>query len=44
VSATFKTKFKIMIRPIYVYGHTVLRKKATDIKKDGSIDVKELAN
>ena len=33
-----------MIRPIYVYGHTVLRKKATDIKKDGSIDVKELAN
>ena len=33
-----------MIRPIYVYGHTVLRKKATDIKQDGSIDVKELAN
>jgi peptide deformylase len=33
-----------MIRPIYVYGHTVLRKKATDIKKEGSIDVKELAN
>lgn len=33
-----------MVRPIYVYGHAVLRKKATDIKQDGSIDVKELAN
>lgn len=33
-----------MIRPIYVYGHAVLRKKATDIKQDGSVDVKELAN
>lgn len=32
-----------MIRPIYVYGHSVLRKKATDIKNDGSTDVKELA-
>lgn len=32
-----------MIRPIYVYGNAVLRKKATDIPNDGSVDVKALA-